>query len=224
MKFFWALGTIHVASAVIPHPVARTINRITKPLLMPLLGLQIGQQIGQQGGQHLRRGTQIALAASTIGDTSLMVPGRAGIAGGIGGFGVAHIAYLMELSPLGRNAPRAVTGALAGGVAAVMGAAALVMNRVLVDEHRPLVIPVVGYAGLCAAMAATAVRAGVSVGGRRGRSLALGGALFVISDSMVAAALFGPARWDATGRLTAAIMATYLAAQTCLVRGLTDQG
>jgi len=214
VKAFWALGAVHVASAVIPHPAARIVNRVTKPLLMPALGHPLGRRTAPA--------VRVALAASAVGDTALMAPGPVGILGGVTGFGVAHLAYLTELTRLGRDAPRGLTGAIVAATTTVVAAGAAVLDRVLAGAgQRELTVPVVGYAGLCAAMAASAVRAGLTLGGRRGRCLVAGGLLFVISDSMVAAALFGPARWDAEGRLTAAIMITYLAAQALLVEGLS---
>jgi uncharacterized membrane protein YhhN len=212
---FLALGAVHVVSGLVSHPAARVINRVTKPLLMPALAASTAS---------LRPGVRVALSLSAIGDTVLMSPTPAGTIGGILGFGAAHTAYLGELAVLGRGAGRGVTARLGLGVAAAVGATAGLLHKPLsVRGERALLGPVVGYAGLCAAMAAAAIRAGSVVGGSRGRALVAGGLLFVVSDSMVAAALFGPAQWDERGRLSTAIMITYLTAQACLVAGLTPE-
>lgn len=210
---FAALGATHVVSGLVPHPVARRLNRLTKPLLMPTLGLSAGRAAP---------GVRVALTASTVGDTALMWDTPTGILGGIIDFGAAHTAYLGELIALGRGADAHTTVGAGIGAAAVVAAAAGLLERTLRgSEERGLLVPAIGYAGMCATMGAAAFRAGAVVGGRRGRALKRGGVFFVISDSLVAAGLFGPIQWHRFGVLSAAIMVTYLFAQANLVAGLT---
>lgn len=210
---FVALGATHVVSGLIRQPIARRINRITKPLLMPTLA------VSSKGAAP---GVRVALTASTVGDSALMWDTPTGILGGIIGFGAAHTAYLGELVSLGRGAGSRTTGAVGAAAVTVVAAAAAVLRRTLTSsEQRGLLVPAIGYAGMCATMGAAAFRAGIVIGGRRGRALKVGGVLFVISDSLVAAGLFGPLHWHRFGLLSAAIMVTYLAAQACLVTGLT---
>lgn len=210
---FAALGATHVVSGLVPHPIARRINRATKPLLMPTLGLS---------SAGAAPGVRVALTASTVGDTALMWDTPTGILGGIIGFGAAHTAYLGELVALGRGAGARTTGRISAAAAVVTVTAAAVLRRTLTSaEERGLLVPAIGYAGMCATMGAAAFRAGTVVGGRRGRALKVGGVFFVISDSLVAAGLFGPIQWHRFGLLSAAIMITYLIAQACLVTGLT---
>ena len=68
-------------------------------------------------------------------------------------------------------------------------------------------------------MGAAAVRAAVRTPGAGRSSLAAGGTLFVVSDGMVAATMFGYRRRPAA---EAAVMVTYAAAQALLVTALTD--
>lgn len=210
---FAALGATHVVSGLVPHPVARRINRITKPLLMPTLGLS---------SRDAAPGVRVALSASTVGDTALMWDTPAGIIGGIIGFGAAHTAYLGELVALGRGADTRTNLRIGGAAVGVVAVAAAALGRALTaPKERGLLLPAIGYAGMCASMGAAAFRAGTVVGGRRGRALKRGGLLFVVSDSLVAAGLFGPLHWHRFGVLSAAIMVTYLLAQANLVAGLT---
>lgn len=211
--WYWALGAIHCASAVLPHPVARTIHRVTKPLLMPALAASSPAASSR---------TRVALAASTIGDTALMSDSAPGVLGGIGGFGVAHLAYLRDLLTLGRTSSRTASAAVAAGAGIVTITAASILGRALGSRHH-LTWPVLGYATMVTSMGAAATRAAIVTKGSRGRQLAIGGTLFMVSDSLVAAALFGPARWDDRGQLTLCVMATYLAAQAALVNGLSGQ-
>ncbi len=212
--WYWALSAIHCATAVIPHPFARSAHRVTKPLLMPALAAS---------SPGTPRRARVALAASTIGDTALLSPSTPGVLGGIGGFGVAHLAYLRELLALGRTSSRTASAAVAVGAAVVTATAASILGRAL-GSRRELTWPVLGYAAMVASMGAAAIRAATVVKGPRGRQLAVGGTLFMVSDSLVAAALFGPARWDSHGQLTFCVMATYLTAQASLVTGLSEPG
>ena len=102
---------------------------------------------------------------------------------------------------------------------AVLTGAGTVLWRRL-DTERPLRVPVLGYATLVTGMGAAAVRAAVRTPGPAGRALAAGGTLFVVSDGLVAATMFGDRRRPAA---EAAVMATYAAAQALLVTALTDR-
>jgi uncharacterized membrane protein YhhN len=79
---------------------------------------------------------------------------------------------------------------------------------------------VLGYAALVTGMGAAAVRAALRTPGPAGRALAAGGTLFVVSDGLVAATLFGSGRRRAAD---AAVMATYAAAQALLAAALTTR-
>jgi uncharacterized membrane protein YhhN len=79
---------------------------------------------------------------------------------------------------------------------------------------------VLGHAALVTGMGAAAVRAALRTSDPAGRLLAAGGALFVVSDGLLATTLVGARRrWPAE----AAVMATYAAAQALLAAALTDR-
>ena len=77
------------------------------------------------------------------------------------------------------------------------------------DLPAELRVPVAGYSVLLTAMAYRATRLGLTAG--------LGGALFLLSDTLIAT---GVAEWPQLPRPDFWIMATYLAAQHLLVRGV----
>lgn len=106
-----------------------------------------------------------------------------------------------------------VEGAVAGAVWA--GAGHVLWRQLDTDEERRLRVPVLGYAALVTAMGAAAVRTGRRTSNP---ALAAGGTLFVISDGLVAASLFGPKR----KAVDAAVMLTYAAAQALLARALAE--
>lgn len=216
---------------------ARRARWVTKPALVPAIALA-----ARSGARRPSRTLDVALAGSWAGDVALLSRSDAGLLGGVGGFALAHFAYLAEIRrrasapPSGAPAPpghRAIdAGALAGpaadagaagrvavgAFAAVFaGAAAVLWRRLDTPADRRLRGPVVGYAALVTGMGAAAVRTGLRAGGPGGRALALGGATFVVSDALVALRQFGPRRSRA---VEAAVMVTYAAAQALLARSL----
>jgi uncharacterized membrane protein YhhN len=191
-------AAVAVADAVLAGSGARRARWLTKPALVPAIAAATPG-----------RPPALALGASWAGDVALLSRSEAGLLGGIAGFAVAHAAYLARIRPQG-------LGVEAAAGAAVWAAAGHVLWRRLdTDAERRLRIPVLGYAALVTAMGAAAVRAGRR---RHSPALAAGGVLFVVSDGLVAASLFGPRR----PAVDAAVMATYAAAQALLARALAE--
>ena len=154
----------------------------------------------------------MALAASWAGDVALLSRSDAGLLGGVGSFAAAHVAYVTAIRRRYPAPPDARVAAAAGTVLATAGT--VLWRRLDTDERRRLRLPVLGYAALVVAMGATAVRAGLHHGDR---ALAAGGALFVLSDTLVAAGVFGGRRRPAR---EAAVMVTYASAQALLAGAL----
>ncbi len=179
-------------------PWARRARWVTKPALVPAIA-----------AAGPGRPPAIALGASWAGDVALLSRSGAGLLGGIAAFAVAHAAYLRAIRPTGLGVEAAVGGAVWAGAGHVL------WRRLDTDEERRLRLPVLGYAALVTAMGAAAARAGRRTSNP---ALAAGGILFVISDGLVAASLFGPKRRT----VDAAVMATYAAAQALLTRALAE--
>ncbi|MER6125688.1 lysoplasmalogenase [Streptomyces sp. NPDC001795] len=173
---------------------------VAKPLLMPLLALQA----------RVRGGPRPLIAALLFGwggDVLLLSHADAAFLVGMASFAAGHVCYLVLFGRHG--APRA-----RGAWLAAAYAMALVTTVTLLWPDLPagLRIPVAGYSLLLTAMAFGATRLGPLVGA--------GGALFMLSDTLIAT---GVADWPQLPRPDFWIMLTYCVAQFLLVRGTLDE-
>ncbi|MEU9758236.1 lysoplasmalogenase [Streptomyces sp. NPDC047987] len=170
---------------------------VAKPLLMPLLA----------GYVAVRRGPRLLVAALLFGwggDVFLLMDADTAFLLGMGSFAVGHVCYLWLFGRARSPLSTAV------GYAVVLAVALVLLWPGLPADLR---IPMVGYSLLLTAMA---YRAGVL-----GRYAAVGGALFLLSDALIAVGV-------ADGPLLPAhdfwIMLTYIAAQFLLATGALSPG
>ncbi|ROQ69949.1 putative membrane protein YhhN [Streptomyces sp. 840.1] len=170
---------------------------VAKPLLMPLLA----------GYAAARRGPRLLIAAllcGWLGDVFLLADADAAFLVGMGGFAAGHLCYL---GLFGR-----ARGPL---LPALLYAAVLAVFIALLWDGLPagLRLPLTGYSLLLTAMAC---RSGVL-----GRYAATGGALFLLSDALIATGIAdrpqppAPDFW---------VMLTYVAAQLLLTLGVLAPG
>ncbi|MFJ7266148.1 lysoplasmalogenase [Streptomyces sp. NPDC099050] len=175
-----------------------TGHLIAKPLLMPLLVAYV----------VTRRAPRLLVAALLFGwggDLALLFDADIAFLIGMGSFAAGHVCYLMLFR--GRSLfGRRRTGPLLGAAYA----AALLSTVTLLwgDLPAELRIPVAGYSLLLTAMAYRSSALGARAG--------LGGALFLISDTLIAT---GVAEWPQLPRPDFWVMATYVAAQYLLATG-----
>lgn len=164
-------------------------RRVTKPLLMPVL------MAGRD--QPTRR----ALALSGAGDVALLGESEAAFTAGLAGFLGAQLAWIAALRsrPTGRLLRRRPALALPY-VVAWAGLNAYLWPRTERDR-----VPVLAYSAVLVTMALTAL----DTGGRA----AVGGALFMASDSLLALERFGGLQLPSHEGW---VMATYTAAQGLL--------
>ncbi|MFE2165568.1 lysoplasmalogenase [Streptomyces sp. NPDC059447] len=165
---------------------------IAKPLLMPLLVAYV-----------IMRGAPRLLVAALLfgwgGDLALLFDADAAFLVGMGSFAVGHVCYLVLFGK------RAANPLLGGAyVLALVGTVAMLWADLPAD----LRIPVAGYSLLLTAMAYRSSSLGVRAG--------IGGALFLLSDTLIAT---GVAAWPQLPRPDFWIMATYVAAQYLLATG-----
>ncbi|RCH69944.1 lysoplasmalogenase [Streptomyces sp. SDr-06] len=169
---------------------------VAKPLLMPLLA----------GHVYARGGPRLLVAALLCGwggDVFLLSGADAAFLLGMGCFAAGHVCYLVLF---GRGRTHAGLGA-AYGIALVGTVAAL-----WPDLPGGLRGPVAGYSLLLTAMALRSSRLGPLVG--------LGGALFLLSDTLIAT---GVAHWPQPPRPDFWIMLTYLGAQALLAQAYRER-
>lgn len=173
---------------------AETLHLLAKPLLMPLLA----------GYAALRGGPRPLVAALLFGwggDVFLLADDDLAFLLGMGSFAVGHICYL---TLFGRGRARAPLATGAGYALALVVFLVLIWPDLPVDLRTPLT----GYSLL---LTAVAWRAGVL-----GRYAAAGGALFLISDALIAT---GIADWPQAPAPDFWVMLTYIAAQALLTLG-----
>ena len=200
-----ALGVAHYASA---ERKFRAGEWATKPLLMPVLAAFLLAAGGR--GPGTGRLPAAGMLLGGLGDTALLASEKSEswFIPGMGCFAAGHACYIAALARDG--AARGVRPRVAAGYAALWAVIIAVLWRRLGD----LRVPVAGYSLLLVAMAVLA--------SGRNRAAAAGGALFVVSDALIA---LGLADIKALPRQDSAVMPTYVAAQFLLAAGwLRPQG
>ncbi len=159
----------------------------------------------------LRRWVLIGLACSLAGDVALMWP-QQGFLPGLVSFLLAHLAYLVAFTRVQRLAARP------GWFVVYAALAVLILSQLWPGVPDALRIPVVAYVACLGAMAAQAAvvwRGGAA----RGGLLAIGGALFLCSDALLATNKFA-------GPLPLAslwVLGTYWSAQWCIASWLAPR-
>jgi len=175
---------------------ATPLVQLTKPALMPVLAAYAALRGGP-------RPLVAALLCGCGGDVLLQLGGEAAFLAGMGCFAAGHLCYLTLFARSGRR--RTAAWVACGYGAIWLGSTAALWPGL----DAGLRVPVAAYSLLLTAMALGALRAGPWTG--------LGGALFLLSDGLIAAGL---ADWPRPPVPQFWIMATYLAAQCLLTAGL----
>ncbi|MFK0047403.1 lysoplasmalogenase [Streptomyces sp. NPDC090741] len=175
---------------------------LAKPLLMPLL-VAYACLHGHGGGRRAPRLLIAALLFGWGGDLALLFDADPAFLVGMGSFAAGHVCYLVLFGRGGTHPALGSAYALA-----LVGTVALLWGDLPAD----LRIPVAGYSLLLTAMAYRSSALGLRAG--------LGGALFLLSDTLIAT---GVADWPQLPRPDFWIMATYVAAQYLLATGALAQ-
>ena len=166
-------------------------RRVTKPLLMPTL----------MGGKP--PATQRALALGGVGDVALLAEGQAAFTVGLGAFLLGHGAWLAALKPHRTGLLRRQPALALPYLAAWAG-----LNRYLWSRTGKDRVPVLVYS---TALLATGLAAADT--GRP--DVAAGGALFLVSDALLALERFGDVHLPAHEGV---VMATYTTGQGLLAQ------
>jgi uncharacterized membrane protein YhhN len=165
-------------------------RRLTKPLLMPVL----------MAGSDRR--SRPALALGGAGDVALLGSSDAAFTAGLGCFLAGHVAWILALRQRpGGGWLRSRPALAMPYLAAFAGLNAYLWPRTGKDR-----IPVLAYSAALLAMSLTALDSG-------SRRTAAGGALFLISDALLALEKFGGIELPVHEGL---VMASYTTAQALL--------
>ena len=198
---FAAVTAVHLASQALGH---RQAADLTQVLLMPLLALVLLRATRAPRSREVRL-VLVALGFSWLGDTlPRLADGDAALLTMIGCFLLAQLVYAAAFWPFRHrsvlNRPLALLPYLLAG-ATIVGLSA--------REAGALLPAVAVYALAILAMAVLATG--------RGRVAAIGAAVFVLSDALIALDAFGVLTLPAHAVW---VMATYVAAQVLLVLGV----
>jgi uncharacterized membrane protein YhhN len=176
---------------------------VAKPLLMPLLAAHAVVR----GGPRL---LVAALLCGWGGDVLLLSDADPAFLVGMASFAAGHVCYLLLFRrPDSPHRSPHVRGPSAWLVGVYVLALVATVTLLWPDLPAGLRIPVAGYSLLLTAMAAASTRLGPVAGA--------GGALFLLSDTLIAT---GVADWPQLPRPDFWIMLTYAAAQFLLVSGV----
>lgn len=181
---------------------ADDVASASKPLLMlTLLGGFLAATPRPRG--RIATWASAGIVLSLAGDVLFAQPGDVGFILGLGGFLLAHVAYtILFLGPLRvTRMPR---------LAAIYGLWWFALLALLLPHLGPLAFPVVVYGGILGLSAASALGTN--------RTIAVGAALFLLSDTVLACKLFLPGFqfWQQDF----AIMVLYCAGQGLIALGV----
>lgn len=194
-------AAVSIVDAALAASGRRRPRWITKPALMPLL----------MPGRD--RPTQTALALAWAGDVALLGRSEPAFLTGLGSFLGSHLVWIEALRR--RKAattdaePAALSPRAQAAVVTGYSATAVALNAVLWRRIGPMRPAVIGYSAVLVGMAAVTARS-------PRRSTVAGGALFVLSDSLLALDRFTDVRLPGHDGW---VMASYTAAQALLAEG-----
>lgn len=202
---FFAVTAVHLVAKLLGQD---ELGAVTKTLLMPALALVLVTGLGRDG--HWPAWGRLAVVAvffSWLGDLALIGDGEAFFLSGVGFFAIAQLAYAFTFRAAGDAERTAGRPWLL--VPYVAWWFALVAFFVTTDGVSPFLGALALYGILLGTMAWLAHRISTAT--------AVGAALFVLSDSLIALGGIGGLELPLHDFW---VMVTYLAAQWLIVRGL----
>ena len=177
-----------------------TVRAVSKPLVAIVLAV-----LAWRGGSRTVAG---GLVAAALGDELLLNPGANFFLLGMLAFVAMHASYITAFWRSGANRPNAMSSV----IGALYVVALLGSDVVLVPSAGTFAVPLIAYGVFLVAMAYTALDVA--------RLTAIGGAIFMSSDTLLAYLKFWPAFPLAPKPTMLVIDATYFAAQILIVAGL----
>ncbi|WP_181312674.1 lysoplasmalogenase [Nocardioides campestrisoli] len=201
---------------------ARRLRHVLKPALMPALttAFLAGTREGPRPGTRvLHTGTAVGQAFSWGGDVALLGSGQRAFLTGVGSFFGAHVAYVGAFLSV-RGAPADHDTAGLKAALAVWLTAGPVLSHAAGRKDPALRVPVAAYATILSGMFATSCMLDPALPARARRTMKAGTALFVISDTVLAAQMF--LRDEPSPFLESLVMTTYTAGQGLIAAGVAQ--
>ena len=197
-----AYCAVAAADAVLAARGNRRARRVTKPALMPLLAAEVAIADDADGTKPL---VLAGLGMSWLGDVALLARGERALQAGLTSFLAAHGCYLAAFARKRRGGVRNARWAAGAYALAWAG-----LNAVLFPRTGRLRVPVIVYGTALTAMAVAALDTDEP-------AVAVGGAAFFVSDSILALQTFGETKRSGADAL---VMLTYTTAQALIARGM----
>lgn len=173
----WLAGA--AAAGAVAIAASQAGQWVLLALAKPLTTMLLIALAWQRAGEGRRRGAILAgLVLSLFGDIALLWP-QQGFLPGLVSFLLAHLAYLVAFTTRTRFAARALPFAIYALLAA------LALSVLWPGVPATLRVPVIAYVACLASMAAQAACAAMAEGGLARRA-AIGGAFFMLSDTLLA--------------------------------------
>ena len=186
---------------------------LTKPLLIPLLVGWLISTVGRTWPRPLAF-LGVGLVFAWAGDLLLLGEGDTFFAAGLAAFLIMQLMYIAAFRSVpGPGLVRAWPIATVPYV--VVWAALLALTW---SGAGALLVPVIIYGTVLVAMGVLSLDVVLRLQRPAAWRVAAGGALFIVSDGLIALTAFGPL--DSSDPLSALVMATYVAAQGLIVVGL----
>lgn len=216
-----ALAVADSVAAGMRGPVARRWRHVLKPALMPALttaflaGTRGATSRSERGPLH--HGTTAAQVFSWGGDVALLGRSERAFLTGVGSFFGAHVAYIAAFLSVRGDAEDFDTAGLKVALGVWLAAAPL-MGVAAGRKDPALRAPVAAYATVLCGMFASSRMLDPALPPEARRRLQAGTALFLLSDSVLAAQRFLLS--EPPPVLGTAVMTTYTAGQGLIARGV----
>jgi uncharacterized membrane protein YhhN len=213
---YTALSTVDALLAARPGRLARRGRMVTKPLLMPTLAA--ATVAAPSTTPTLVRHVRVAQGFSWLGDVALLGRSRGRFLAGVAAFAGAHAAYICGFTRA-RDSNITLSDPGPRAAAVLFAATGPVMARAAGQRDPALRLPILGYAGVLAAMfaASTVLDRGLPESARH--RVVVGTGLFMLSDTLLGVQKF--LRHGESPRLETAVMATYTAGQWLIADGVS---
>lgn len=218
-----ALAVADTVAAGRSGTAARRLRYVLKPALMPALGVAFldgtrGSEVPTQTNL-LRTGTAAAQAFSWGGDVALLGASERSFLTGVGSFFGAHVAYVAAFLSVRGEREDYDTAGLKVALGLWLTTAPL-MSIAAGRKDPALRAPVAAYATILAAMFATSRMLDPDLPAGARRTLQVGTALFLISDTVLAAQKF--LLTEPRPFLESVVMATYTSGQGLIAMGVAN--